>query len=263
MNTGKIYDLDRIRSIVYDSKTQSVRKNYFKYYRFFKTKEIDYYDEELAKSLKKVLVVVYGVELEEIGYLRRKNQIENIVKSINKNIYQHFDDVDYCCQYLKKYECFVDINNDIPKGSPIIGTYSIKNKVMNNMDLFNGYYGFIMDVDVVVPDTIREQVTKFLNDYQFSVVPKDFSTMPKYVKYEDRLKAHFLISYLTLVILRYLMKKSNYKFTYYHIFETLKDLNFLKVDNEGWIPVFDINEITPYMQKLIDNNIIKNLYLLI
>ena len=74
--------------------------------------------------------------------------------------------------------------------------------------------------------------------------------MPGRYKRDDRIKAHFLTCFLALLIYKYLEKKINrggMHFTTREILGTLRDMNFLSVDGEGYIPAYERTDLTNHL----------------
>ena len=72
----------------------------------------------------------------------------------------------------------------------------------------------------------------------FRIMKTDFSARPIYLQEENRIKAHFLICFLSLTIYRFLEKKLDGKYTCEEILNTLKSLNFIEVQEQGFIPTY-------------------------
>ena len=72
----------------------------------------------------------------------------------------------------------------------------------------------------------------------------DFSARPVYVRREDRIKAHFLICFLSLMIFRFLEKKLNRKYTAETILDTLRSMNFTDIEEQGFIPIYTRTQLT-------------------
>lgn len=66
----------------------------------------------------------------------------------------------------------------------------------------------------------------------------DFSARPVYLQDENRIKAHFLICFLALTIYRFLEKKLNSKYTCKEMINALKTMNFVEVQEQGFIPAY-------------------------
>ena len=72
----------------------------------------------------------------------------------------------------------------------------------------------------------------------------DFSARPVYLRDENRIKAHFLICFLALMIYRFLVRKLNYKYTCEELLDTLKAMNFAEIQEQGFIPLYKREAIT-------------------
>ena len=72
----------------------------------------------------------------------------------------------------------------------------------------------------------------------------DFSARPVYLQDEKRIKAHFLICFLALTIYRFLEKKLGSKYTCYELLGTLKTMNFVEIQEQGFVPTYKRNSIT-------------------
>ena len=72
----------------------------------------------------------------------------------------------------------------------------------------------------------------------------DFSARPVYLQDENRIKAHFLICFLSLTIYRYLEKKLNLQYTCEELLDTLKAMNFAEIQEQGFIPLYKRKKIT-------------------
>lgn len=72
----------------------------------------------------------------------------------------------------------------------------------------------------------------------------DFSARPVYLRDENRIKAHFLICFLALMIYRFLERKLNYKYTCEELLDTLKAMNFAEIQEQGFIPLYKREAIT-------------------
>ena len=56
----------------------------------------------------------------------------------------------------------------------------------------------------------------------FRILKTDFSARPVYLQNENRIRAHFLICFLSLAVYRFLERKRNYKYTCEELLETLR-----------------------------------------
>ena len=78
----------------------------------------------------------------------------------------------------------------------------------------------------------------------FRIMKTDFSARPVYLQDDNRIKAHFLIYFLSLTIYRYLEKKLNLQYTCEELLDTLKAMNFAEIQEQGFIPLYKREKIT-------------------
>ena len=65
-----------------------------------------------------------------------------------------------------------------------------------------------------------------------------------YVQREDRIKAHFLICFLALLHYRLLEKQLGEKYTCSEILEKLREMNFVDLQQQGFIPTYIRDKLT-------------------
>lgn len=83
-----------------------------------------------------------------------------------------------------------------------------------------------------------------MKEEQPQLMKKDFKSRPVHVSREDRIKAHFLICYLALLVYRVLEKKLNEKYTTCEILSTLRAMKLLAVEGIGYQPAYTRTDIT-------------------
>ncbi|MBD0859538.1 hypothetical protein CGK76_11350, partial [Erysipelotrichaceae bacterium 7770_A6] len=80
--------------------------------------------------------------------------------------------------------------------------------------MYDGYYAICTDlVDDSVEEIIRVSEQRWEIEESFRIMKTEFQAGPVYLFREDRIHAHFLICYLSLMIYRILEKKLKEKYT--------------------------------------------------
>ena len=72
----------------------------------------------------------------------------------------------------------------------------------------------------------------------------DFEARPVYLNREDRIKAHFLTCFLALLYFRLLNRSLKGTYTTEQLLRTLKDIKFADIEEQGFMPVYERQEIT-------------------
>ena len=78
----------------------------------------------------------------------------------------------------------------------------------------------------------------------FRIMKTEFRTRPVYLFREQRIQAYFLTCFLSLILYRYLEKKTDNKFTPRELIYTLRDMNFLQFPTGDYVPTYTRTDIT-------------------
>ena len=116
---------------------------------------------------------------------------------------------------------------------------------ISNEEQYDGLYAVctdLLDDDVIAILKVSE--ARWQIEECFRILKTDFSARPVYLQDDNRIKAHFLICFLALLSYRILEKKLDYKYTCETILDTLKAMNFAKVQEQGFIPLYKRLKIT-------------------
>ncbi|MGE9975668.1 IS1634 family transposase [Coprococcus catus] len=110
---------------------------------------------------------------------------------------------------------------------------------------YDGLYAVCTDLlDDEVGDILKISEGRWQIAECFRIMKTDFSARPVYLQDENRIKAHFLICFLALIIYRFLAKKLESKYTCEELLATLKAMNFVEVQEQGFIPTYKRESIT-------------------
>ena len=122
--------------------------------------------------------------------------------------------------------------------------YLDENRI-NEESMYDGLYAACTDLlDDDVEDILKVSEGGWRIEECFRIVKTDFAARPVYLQDENRISAHFLICFLTLMLYRYLEKKLDYKYTCEEILSTLKAMNFADLQEQGFMPLYNRENIT-------------------
>jgi len=125
-----------------------------------------------------------------------------------------------------------------------IHSYLDTDKIMSETQ-YDGLYAVCSDLlDDDVKDILKVSEGRWQIEECFRIMKTDFSARPVYLQDENRIKAHFLICFLSLVSYRLLEKKLGGKYTCEEILDTLKAMNFAEIQEQGFIPLYKREKIT-------------------
>ena len=110
---------------------------------------------------------------------------------------------------------------------------------------YDGLYAVCTDLlEDFVGDILKVSEGRWQIEACFRIMKTDFSARPVHVRREDRIKAHFLICFLALMVFRFLEKKLENKYTSDTILDTLRLMNFTDIEEQGFIPIYTRSQLT-------------------
>ena len=113
---------------------------------------------------------------------------------------------------------------------------------------YDGLYAVCTDLlDDDVSGILKVSEGRWQIEECFRIMKTDFSARPVYLRDENRIKAHFLICFLALLCYRLLEKKLDYKYTCEEILNTLKNMNFAEIQEQGFIPLYKRDKLTDHL----------------
>ena len=110
---------------------------------------------------------------------------------------------------------------------------------------YDGLYAVCTDLlDDPVGDILKVSEGRWQIEADFRIMKTEFSARPVFVQRDDRIKAHFLICFLSLLIFKFLERKLEYKYTCEQMLDTLRAMNFADIEEQGFMPLYTRTAIT-------------------
>lgn len=112
-------------------------------------------------------------------------------------------------------------------------------------EMYDGLYAVCTDLlDDDVADILKVSEGRWQIEDCFRNMKTDFEARPVYLNREDRIKAHFLTCFLALLHFRLLKRSLKGAYTTEQLVQTLRNIKFVDVEEQGFMPVYERNEIT-------------------
>jgi len=110
---------------------------------------------------------------------------------------------------------------------------------------YDGFYAVVTNLEGDIKDIININKRRWEIEENFRIMKSEFEARPVFVRREDRIKAHFLTCYISLLVYRLLEKKMGEEFTCTQILETLRNMNVtLLPKDSGYIPSYKRTKLT-------------------
>lgn len=110
---------------------------------------------------------------------------------------------------------------------------------------YDGLYAVCTDLlDDDAADILKVSEGRWQIEDCFRTMKTEFEARPVYLAREDRIKAHFLTCFLALLHFRLLQRSLKNTHTTEQLLHVLKSMNFADVEEQGFMPVYERQQIT-------------------
>jgi len=121
--------------------------------------------------------------------------------------------------------------------------YLLDYKKINDEAKYDGLYAVCTNLEDSIEDIIKINKRRWEIEESFRIMKTEFKARPVYLSKKDRINAHFLTCFISLIIYRYLEKTLDEQYTVTEIIETLKNYNLKHFIGDGFIPLYNKTEI--------------------
>ena len=196
-----------------------------------------------GEVLEQRLIVTFSFKYREyLSYVRNRqiSRAQALIDSGRGNTSKRKSPND-AKRYIKSEYCTSD--GELAQ----IENFSLNQDMIDQESRFDGFYCISTDLEGSAPEIIKLNGGRWIIENGFRTMKTDLKARPVYLKRDDRIKAHFLTCFLSLLLYKYLEKKVNrggQYFTTSEIIGTLRDMNFLSVNGEGYVPTYTRTDLT-------------------
>lgn len=128
--------------------------------------------------------------------------------------------------------------------------YSLDLDRINEEAAYDGFYAVITNLDGDISEILKINRQRWEIEENFRIMKTEFEARPVYARREDRIKAHFLTCYISLLVYRLLEKKLTGNYTCEQILKTIRGMQMtLLPQNLGYIPSYKRTDITDDLHK--------------
>lgn len=200
-----------------------------------------FYKERWIKEdgLEQKLIVTFSLKYKYYQQSIRERQVKRAEKMLEGNLSSlkkhHQND---CKRFIKK----TGVTSDGEIADKEI--YELDQSIIDQEASYDGFYAVCTNLDEIPPQIAKINHRRWEIEECFRIMKTDFKSRPVYVRTDDRIQAHFMTCFLSLILFRYLEKALDYKYTCEDILSTLREMNFYMTASEGYIPTYTRTELT-------------------
>ena len=123
--------------------------------------------------------------------------------------------------------------------------YSLDQDRIDEEATYDGFYAVITNLEGDVGEILKINRQRWEIEENFRIMKSEFEARPVYARREDRIKAHFLSCYISLLVYRLLEKKLHSNYTCEQILKTIRGMQLtLLSQNSGYVPSYKRTDIT-------------------
>ncbi len=128
---------------------------------------------------------------------------------------------------------------------------SINEAAVENEARFDGFYAYGTSLDDDAVDVLRARSFHHEIEHLFRTTKTFLDARPVYLQRQDRIRSHFLVCFLAMVILKMLQKQLNMPdVSIDELINTLRGFKFDHFEGIGYRPLFKRNHITDRLQEV-------------
>ena len=205
----------------------------FKDRTFFKERWIK------ENGLEQKLIVTYSLKYRNYQRQIRNSQIERAKVAIANKSFK----LDKCNQNdFKRFIKKTTITKDGEVAEKKV--LSLNTDTIQKEERFDGFYGVCTNLEDEAEEIIKVNQRRWEIEESFRIMKSEFKARPVYLSRDDRITAHFTTCFLSLVILRFLEKMLDEKYTSSEIIDTLKNMNMQKNFDCSYEPIYTRTDLT-------------------
>lgn len=131
-------------------------------------------------------------------------------------------------------------------------SYCIDETVIKEEEKYDGYYGITTNLTGDIKEILNISKNRWEIEESFRILKADFNSGTIHLSREDRIKAHFLTCFISLLIYRILENKLDYKYTNTQIIEKLKEMEMYEEKGKGYCPAYERTDLTDDLHTTFD-----------
>lgn len=140
--------------------------------------------------------------------------------------------------------------------------YALDDKKIENEAMYDGFYAVCTNLEDNPLDIIKINHQRWEIEAAFRIMKSEFKARPVYLHRDDRIKAHFITCFISLMVLKMVEKRIGGGFSSGKIISELSAMNFYSLDGEGYIPTYTRTDLTDLLHDKFgfrtDYQIVKN-----
>jgi len=206
-----------------------------------KHKKSTFYKEQWVtiKGLRQRMLVTYSIKYRDYQRSIRENQINRALEAIKtgQGKLTHTNQNDY--------KRFITQTHCTPEGEIAGSTsYGLNEEAIHKEAAFDGFYAVCTSLSDDASSIIQINKRRWEIEECFRIMKSEFKARPVYLSRDERIQAHFMTCFLSLILYRAMEKRLDERFCCEDIIGQLKEMNFQYIKGSGYVPCYTRTDFT-------------------
>lgn len=219
-NSDKVYNINEI--------DEAVHKNSI----FYKERWIN------ENGLEQRLIVSYSIKERNYQQSIREKQIKRAEKIVDEGIRASNRNQNS----PKRFVAETDITKDGEVADKKL--LSLDEDRIKEEAMYDGFYAVCTTLEKDIKEIIHINKMRWQIEAAFRTMKSEFKVRPVYLRRDDRINAHFLTCFLSLLILKIIERKAGNKYSEEQILHTIRDMEVYRLRDLGYLSSYTRTEVT-------------------
>jgi transposase len=205
-----------------------------------------YYKERWIheNGLEQRLVVIFSPKYKRYHQSIREKQIERALKKMDKPTQLGKKRANDPARFIHS----VHITPDGEVAEKV--SYTLNQNLIQEEAIYDGFYGVCTNLEGPAEEVVKINQRRWEIEETFRILKSEMRSRPVFVRKDNRIKAHFLTCFLSLLVYRILEKQLDEAFSCPSIIQTLKEMRVLEYAGEGYIPTYTRTDLTDRLHEV-------------
>lgn len=195
------------------------------------------------KAFEEHIMVTFSPVYKNYQENVRQDQIQRAIRRIDKQGKPAYKNPNDIKRFIKEVHFTED--GEVADNMQV----TLNEEKIEKEKLFDGFYAVSTNLDATPSEIIAVNKRRWQIEESFRIMKTEFKTRPFYLQNEQRIKAHFLSCFIALLVFRILQQRLS-NFTCSQIIETLREIQWVKQGEHGFIPAYERTDLTDKLHEV-------------
>ena len=189
-------------------------------------------------NLEQRLIVSYSPKYKHYQQQIRSRQVERAAKIVEKGSKAKTRNPNSPSRFVEEIQLTMD--GEVAEKT----SRSLDEKKIAEESMYDGFTAVCTTLEDDIADILKVNHRRWEIEESFRIMKSEFKARSVYLQKDERIRAHFLTCFLSLLVYRLLEHKLDDRYTVSELIKALRSMNFFHMDGIGYLPEYTRSEIT-------------------